>query len=218
MRFSLNACFSLVFFSLFFAVSGQAADWLHYKTKEQVTVEYRRLDTSLLEIRAQVRLTSNLGAFLHLLNDTDAISHWVENAERVEIISSAAEHSKIVHTYFKAIWPVSSRDMVTQSTWSQNSDGVLTLQVTDVGQQYPPVKGYVRMQQVKSQWVLTPEPNGVVLIQYRGQADPAGNLPHFIVNRVALSSVLKTFINLAKMLPHYQRPYPGIIISDKKRR
>ncbi|QBL10681.1 hypothetical protein E0Z06_14710 [Rheinheimera sp. D18] len=196
---------------LLLAFSSQAADWLHYKTKDKVTVEYRRLDTSLLEIRAEVRLRSNIGAFLHLLNDTAAINRWVENAERVEIIGSTAKHSNIVHTYFKAIWPVSSRDMVTQSSWSQNADGIITLQVTDLGQQYPVVKGYVRMQQVKSLWVLTPAANGELLIQYQGQADPAGNLPHFIVNRVALRALLNTFINLTKMLPQYQRPYPGVI-------
>ncbi|WNO59548.1 START domain-containing protein [Rheinheimera sp. MMS21-TC3] len=196
------------------ALSSQVSAWTLYKTKDQVKVEYRRLDTGLLEIRAEVRLVSNMGAFLHLLNDTDVISQWVENAERVEILDSAEAHSNIVHTYFKATWPVSQRDMVTHSVWSQDNEGVLSLQVTDLGHDYPTVAGYVRMQQVKSWWRLTPEDEGVVLIEYQGQADPAGNLPHFIVNRVALSATLKTFIKLQKMLPLYPAAYPSI--NEKK--
>lgn len=190
--------------------SAAADDWTLYKASAEVRVEYRRLQSSLLEIRAQARVRSGTGAFLHLLHDTAAISRWVENAERTELLGSAAAHSNIVHTYFNAVWPVSPRDMVTQSVWSQDANGVLQLQVTDMGQHYPLIDGYVRMQQVQSQWTLTPQADGTLLIQYQGQADPAGNLPHFIVNRVALSAMNKTFHNLVKILPEYQKPYPGV--------
>lgn len=188
----------------------QAEPWRSYKHKDGIHVEYRRLQSSLLEIRAQVRVQSLNGAFLHLLNDTAAISQWVENAERVELLGSPEPHSNIVHTYFHAVWPVSSRDMVTQSVWTQASDGSIQLQVSDLGQQYPAVKGYVRMREVQSRWTLTPDAEGGLLIQYQGQADPAGNLPHFIVNRVALKAMFNTFANLVRVLPQYQRPYPGV--------
>jgi hypothetical protein len=189
---------------------SEAADWELYKDRQQVKVEYRRLDNSLLEIRAQVQVTSGIGAFLHLLKDTAAIGRWVENAERVEILGSAAPHSNIVHTYFSAIWPVSPRDMVTQSVWSQDPEGVLRLLVTDMGQHYPLVPGYVRMQQVKSQWTLTPLAGGKLRIQYQGQADPAGKIPHFIVNRVALNAMFTSLQRLMVVLPDYQQPYPGV--------
>ena len=117
----------------------------------------------------------------------------------------------IVHTYFSAIWPVSKRDMVTQSVWQQDaSSGVLTMQVSDVGPYYPQVKGYVRMQSVQGLWTLTPQEHGVLRIQYQGQADPGGKLPHFIADRVALKATFITFSRLPKVLKQYQQPYPGI--------
>ena len=188
-----------------------AEDWSGYKQQDGVTVEYRRHSDGVLEIKAQLTLKSLTGAFLHLLNDTAAISDWVANAKRVEILASPASNTNIVHTYFSAIWPVSPRDMVTQSIWKQNTDGVLYLRVTDLGGQYPQTDGYVRMQQVEALWTLTPLADGSLHIQYQGQADPAGKVPHFIANRVALKAMFDTFRNLRKVLPKYQQAYPDVI-------
>lgn len=188
-----------------------AQDWSDYKQQHGVQVEYRRHSDGVLEIRAQLKLKSLTGAFLHLLNDTTAISNWAANAKRVEILASPAANTNIVHTYFSAIWPVSPRDMITQSVWTQNTAGVLYLRVTDLGGQYPNTDGYVRMQQVEALWTLTPSADGSLHIQYQGKADPAGKVPHFIANRVALKAMFDTFRNLAKVLPKYQKTYPGII-------
>lgn len=187
-----------------------AEDWSGYKQQDGVTVEYRRHSDGVLEIRAQLTLKSLTGAFLHLLNDTAAISDWVANAKRVEILASPASNTNIVHTYFSAIWPVSPRDMVTQSIWTQNTDGVLYLRVTDLGGQYPHTDGYMRMQQVEALWTLTPLADGSLHIQYQGQADPAGKVPGFIANKIALRSSWQTFSALKNVLTNYQKKYPGI--------
>ena len=108
------------------------------------------------------------------------------------------------------MWPVSKRDMVTQSVWQQDPlSGVLTMVVSDMGQHFPAVQGYVRMQQVQARWTLTPLPDGRMKIEYQGQADAAGKLPHFIGDKVALKSLLKTFLQLEITLTDYQLLYSG---------
>ncbi len=194
------------------AVQAGATDWRLYKTDGPTRVEYRHNIEKLLEVRAQTEVSSSVGAFLHLLEDTANIKSWAANTQSAQLLAQPDPHSHIVHTYFSAMWPVSKRDMVTHSVWSQDTaNGELTMQVSDVGGDYPPVKGYVRMQSVQGQWILTPLAEGRLLIRYQGQADAAGKLPHFIGDKVAMKSMFTTFIRLSEILPLYQRPYPGIL-------
>ena len=206
MRFLLSwlVCFSL-------AVTADTVEWQQYKTIGATSVEYRHNADKLLEVRAQTEVNATAAAFLHLLEDTSNINKWAANTEKAQLLGQPDANTHIVHTYFKAIWPVSKRDMVTQSVWQQDAgSGVLTMVVTDMGQHFPAVKGYVRMQQVQAVWTLTPLQAGRLKIAYQGQADAAGKLPHFIGDKVALKSLLKTFLQLQQVLPAYQRDYPGI--------
>lgn len=187
------------------AVTADTAEWQQYKTDGATSVEYRYTAGKLLEIRAHTEVTSTAAAFLHLLEDTANISKWAANTEKAELLGQPDANTHIVHTYFTAIWPVSKRDMVTQSVWQQDAgSGVVTMVVTDMGQHFPAVKGYVRMQQVEGRWTLTLLAAGRLKIQYQGQADPAGKLPHFIGDKVALKALFKTFIQLDVVLKDYQ--------------
>jgi hypothetical protein len=204
-----------ILISLLLCIStmGWAKDslWQNYKTLDDIKVHYRHSTNNLLQIHAETTVSSGLGAFLHLLEDTNNISSWVDNAQKAEILSQPDAHSHIVQTYFSAPWPVSPRDMITQSHWAQNPvSRELIMHITDLGQQYPPVKGFVRMQHVQGQWTLTPQANGMLRIQYQGQADPAGKLPRFISDKVALQATFTTFKQLPEALAQYQRPYPNI--------
>lgn len=199
----------LLLFSI--VTSAQPADWQLYKADDVTTVEYRRSNAQLLQIRAVTEADSMISAFLHLLEDTASISNWVANSEKAELLAKPDSNTHVVHTYFSAPWPVSKRDMVTQSVWQQDAaSGVLTLLISDMGEHFPPVKGYVRMQQVQGQWTLTPLGNGRIKIAYQGQADPAGKLPRFIADKVALKATLSTFKQLSQLLPEYQKPYSEI--------
>ncbi|PKM18016.1 MAG: hypothetical protein CVV11_18120 [Gammaproteobacteria bacterium HGW-Gammaproteobacteria-15] len=201
--------FCLLFSSV--TVAADSTEWRLYKADGNTRVEYRHDADKLLQVRAETEVSSSVSAFLHLLEDTANIKRWAANTEKAELLGQPDRNTHIVHTYFTAIWPVSKRDMVTQSVWQQDAgSGVLTMQVSDLGGRYPSVKGYVRMQSVKGLWTLTPLPDGLLRIQYRGQADAGGKLPHFIGDKVALKSMFTTFSRLAATLPQYQWHYPDL--------
>ena len=192
------------------------ADWQSYKQNANTQVDYRKSQDGLLQIRAQTTVKSGIGAMLHLLEDTANITNWVANSQKAELLSHPDAQTHLVHAYFSAIWPVSKRDMVTQSVWRQDPHSlVLRMLVTDVGQDYPLVKGYVRMQQIEGEWTLTPLADGMLTIQYQGQADPGGKLPHFIADKVALKSIWQTFVKLQQQLPDYQKLYDGVSEPQK---
>jgi len=190
---------------------AQDNDWQLFKAESGVRVEYRRKTAHLLEIRAQTEVNSNIGAFIHLLEDTGNIDKWVPNADKAELLSHPDPETYIVHTYFNAPWPVADRDMVTRSVWTTDEkSGELILDVQDLGDKYPEVAGYIRMQHVQARWTLTPQSDGKLLIRYQGQADPAGSLANFIADNVALKSLFKTFEELSQVLQNYQQSHPAV--------
>ncbi|MBU1311400.1 MAG: hypothetical protein KKE30_17905 [Gammaproteobacteria bacterium] len=200
----------LMLFSV--AIAAEEKPWRLYKAVAETQVEYRHNADKLLQVKAQTEVKATAGAFLHLLEDTANITNWAANTEKAELLGQPEAKTHLVHTYFSAMWPVSKRDMVTQSVWQQDaSSGVLTMVVSDMGQHFPAVKGYVRMQQVQARWTLTPLPDGRMKIEYQGQADAAGKLPHFIGDKVALKSLFKTFLQLQQVLPMYPQSYPGLV-------
>ncbi|WP_318965715.1 START domain-containing protein [Arsukibacterium sp.] len=193
------------------ATVAQDHDWQLYKAESGVRVEYRRKTANLLEIKAQTEVNADTGAFIHLLEDTGNIDKWVPNADKAELLSHPDPATYIVHTFFKAPWPVSDRDMVTRSVWTTDEkSGELILDVQDLGDKYPDVAGYIRMQRVQARWTLTPQADGKLLIRYQGQADPAGSLPNFIADKVALKSLFKTFKALPRVLQNYQQSHPAV--------
>ncbi|MDP5143636.1 START domain-containing protein [Rheinheimera baltica] len=193
--------------------SGVAASgWTTYHKSDQLLIEHRESENALLQVHATTKVRSSIGAFLHLLEDTNNISAWVTNSERAIVLATPSSNTHLVHIYFDAIWPVSPRDMITQSSWTQDPQSkVLTLHIEDMGQHFSPEPGYVRVEQVQGHWELTPLEGGVLLIDYTGQADPAGKLPHFITDKVTLRSLLSTFSDLQQILSGYQKPYPGVL-------
>lgn len=205
---------ALLLVCLYCFATLSAADqtsWRLYKSHGNTTVAYRHSAHDLVQIRAETTVKSGIGAMLHLLEDTANIRRWVANSEKAELLDHPDAQTHLVHTYFSAIWPVSKRDMVTKSVWQQDPhSGVLTMTITDLGQQYPPVKGYVRMKHVAGEWTLTPKPDGMLNIRYQGQADPAGKLPHFIADKVALKASWSSFNTLTEILANYQQPYLGV--------
>ena len=205
---------ALLLFICFNALQAFATEpkWQPYKQNDNVQVQYRQVDKALVEIKAELRTQSMLGAFMHLLDDTSAISEWVDSAKRAEVMAKPGPQSHIVHSYFSGFWPVAPRDMVTLSVWSQDEKtGVLVIDITDQGASYPEKSGYVRMQRVSGRWQLTPLADGWLLIQYQGVADPAGKLPYVIAKNAALKATWNTFKNLQQVLVKYQMLYPGII-------
>ena len=193
-------------------ISAGSTDWQPYKRNANTQVDYRRDNDGLLHIRTQTTVKSGIGAVLHLLEDTANIHNWLANSQKAQLISHPDNHTHIVHTYFNAPWPVSKRDMVTKSVWQQDPHSLsLSMTITNMGQYFSPVKGYVRMQQVRGEWTLTPLPDELLHIVYQGQADPAGKLPDFIADKVALKASWQTFSQLDKVLANYQQLYPGIL-------
>lgn len=192
-----------------------ATPWQRWKTSDNLSLYYRDYkDSPLIEIKAQARLQSSLSGFLLFLQDYPLIPNWLENAKRAELIEQTSETENLFITAFKGIWPVSEREMVIRSRYWQNPDLSVELAVQDANHEVANPKSIIRIKIEKAHWVLTPLAQGKIKIEHFMVADPMGDVPHWIANKVALRSMWKTLTALEAQLsasPWQQMPIPGII-------
>ncbi|WP_199608649.1 START domain-containing protein [Flocculibacter collagenilyticus] len=205
------------------SLAETASGWSLYKETESITVWYQpsEKNKSLYKVKAETRTNASLSAFVNLLNDVSNATRWIDNVQSVTVLQGnlinnndkAVKFENIVHTKFNAIWPVSERDMVTHSIIEQDKESkVVIIHVDDWGNRIAQEQGYVRMKHVTAKWSIVPAENGQVIIRYVGFADPAGNVPLWLVNRFALISIYNTFVNLTEQVKsaNYQTPLPYI--------
>lgn len=80
------------------STNAVAADGKLHRSEASTRVEYRHDTHGLLHALAQTEVTSSVGAFLHLLENTERISEWATNTYRAALIATPAPRTHVVHT------------------------------------------------------------------------------------------------------------------------
>ena len=190
-----------------------AEEWLLWRDQDDVQVYSRPSERGTLEIRAKTRVNTNLSAFIALLHDTEHLPEWMHSVSEVRVISEPDQTHDLVHTRFKAPWPVKDRDMVTSSEYRQPSPCSLVLEISDNHTALPEQEGFVRIVDVDTRWMLEKKPDGTTVIDYRAHANIAGSLPRWIANRLSLQAAFETFQALRQEIVrdrYQQQPVEGI--------
>ncbi|MDW1657623.1 START domain-containing protein [Vibrio sp. Vb2658] len=180
-------------------------NWQFESDKNGITIYSREHSDGLVEIRARMFTPTSYGAFLTLLEDSDNIPNWIDNASHSRVLNQISATENIVYTQFKAPWPAKNRDMVTYSKYWVDELG-FTIEIKSAPDSYLAEKnGYVRIRSVDATWELQKLTNDTTLVEYKAFADPGGLLPNWLINKLSKESAWATFSNLRKELPEYQQ-------------
>lgn len=179
--------------------------WKFESSHDGITIYSHEHPKGLVEIRAQMFTPTTYSAFLTLLEDSDNIPNWIDNASHSRVIKQISAKENIVYTQFSAPWPAQDRDMVTYSKYWVDDLG-LTLKIRDAPKTaFKEQNGYLRIHSVDATWTLHKLTNGNTLIEYKAFADPGGLLPNWLVNKLSKESARATFSKLREQLPKYQQ-------------
>ncbi|HHF2909487.1 START domain-containing protein [Vibrio alginolyticus] len=180
-------------------------NWQFESDKNGITIYSQEHSDGLVEIRARMFTPTSYGAFLTLLEDSDNIPNWIDNASHSRVLNQISATENIVYTQFKAPWPAKNRDMVTYSKYWVDELG-FTIEIKSAPDSYlAEQNGYVRIRSVDATWELQKLTNDTTLVEYKAFADPGGLLPNWLINKLSKESAWATFSNLRKELPEYQQ-------------
>ena len=122
--------------------------------------------------------------------------HRCVGSSRVAIID---DRTSITYNRTAAPWPVAHRDVVLRGRSEFDADaGVVRIEFESVTHpDMPPVEGVVRMPFLRGHWYLWPEDGGQkTRVEYQVHANPGGQLPEWLANRVSKEIPVKTIQGL----------------------
>ncbi|SON49997.1 START domain-containing protein [Vibrio tapetis] len=186
--------------------------WQFDSNTDGITIHTHEQKNGLVEIRAQMFTPTSYSAFLTLLEDSNNVPNWIDNASHSRVLSQISNTENIVYTQFTAPWPASDRDMVTYSKYWVNDLG-FTIEIKDAPETtLAEQSGYIRIHSVSASWTLQKFTNGTTFIEYKAFANPGGLMPDWLMNKLSKQSARATFNNLRTQLPKYQQySHPQII-------
>jgi len=190
-------------------------DWNIWKSTENSRISYRKLTHSpLIEIKAQTTIESTLSGFMYFMQDTQNIAQWLDNAINSEIVEIITPTTIVVKTEFDGFWLVNNREMLVKSHYWQNDNLSIEITVenanTSLKHEAPSITttkeiknnaNTIMIDVISAHWLITPIENNNIVIEYQFIVDPKGSIPHWIANKLTLSSTWQTINNINHQVP-----------------
>lgn len=197
----------LSFFSAFPSFSQvksiENTDWTLWRKEQNISIFYAQTRHSdIIQIKASLQVDSSLAAFLLFIQDTEHTATWLDNAYESKIIKQISSNENIFITYFNGVWPVSPRNMVLKTQFSQMNDHSVMIISEDAGDYVPHIEDSVRITVHQATWHIRPSPfERSIHIDYHLAVDPKVDLPNKVILELSLSSMQRTLNNIITLLP-----------------
>lgn len=209
----------LLFSDLHFANASEVP-WTLWKKNSAQSVSYRpaiidgNIDEELLEIRAKAIVHSSTAGFLSFLRDVNNTPDWLVNASTSKIIKQYSTQKNSFYIKLTQIWPFKPRILILNSTYWQNDDLSVEINLTDVNPalvkdymtaHVSNLQEYLQVETHSAHWKITPrwlENEGTMItIEYIFIADGRGDTPKWFADHLALKSIWKSMRNIRRELP-----------------
>jgi len=192
--------------------------WKLWKKNSSQSVSYRTvildgtIEKKLIEIKATVRVRSNMSAFLAFLQDVDNTQNWLINASESKIIEQYSTKESSFYIKLTKIWPLQPRILMLHSAYWQNDDLSVEIQLSDAisveDSMFSSVVNFDDYLQVKihsAHWKITPKRlkgnDTEIFIEYIFIADGRGDTPKWLADHFSLKSIWKSMRNIRRQLP-----------------
>lgn len=205
----IAACL-MMFISHSSAEEPSAYEWKLVKDKKEIQVFTRKIkDSKYREIKAVTIIKSSYTSVMGLLNDIDACEHWIHLCDKgitLAEINDAEHYGRYVYQITDLPFPASNRDAVfkTSVVWSKDNQSVIITLENEPD--YIAETKNIRIRHSYGRYVVESLGDGTARLTWIQFVDPAGSLPAFLVNAIAVNFPYKSLLNFKKWVtrPEYQ--------------
>lgn len=182
-------------------IEGVEYNWKKKKDKDGITIYTSKVPGSRYHaLRGVMVVNGSASSLVSLVQDTSTCSQWVDLCREARIHKRVSETEYYVYSYNDIPFPVSDRDVVAKTVWTQNPDTLrITMSSTPTPNLVPKTKA-VRIEEAFSQWHFTPRSDGTTLVENFAHINPNGPTPAWLTNRLLVSSPYKTLKNMRAMI------------------
>ncbi len=147
---------------------------------------------------------------LHLLYDLDAATEWVWKTREMRVLKELSEdEGRIVYQLVSAPWPVSDREIVSQSQGYMDPEtGEVYITITARPDFIPENDNYVRVRQLEGAWNIMPLSETSCRVVFRLHLEPGGEIPSWLANIAVIDTPYNTLANMREFVKReaYKNP------------
>lgn len=156
------------------------------------------IGSDLKAVRIETTLAAQLDEVATLLIQPLRRRDWDEMCKSVKILSTS-EHTTRAYYHYDMPWPVHDRDIILQTDVHREGES-LVINSNAISDAYAPDPERVRVSEAWYHWQLSPAANGNTAVIAEMFMDPAGPIPAWLLNRLALTQPVKTIERLNQVL------------------
>jgi START domain len=192
------------------AVAEAATDWRFVTREKDVLVSTRtEPGHNHPTFRGEFRIDAPVLQVLAVVLDTPNAVRWARGADRVEVLKRQPPDGQLVRMITDLPWPIRDREMVMDRTMTVLEPGkVFDVRFACATGKRPEDKGYVRVRECDSHFLIKAVDAGHTYVDYRAYLDPGGGLPSWGVRwmekRVAVDTLFKLGRQVGKTAGQYE--------------
>lgn len=198
----LRLIFLLTTFCISLSVHSQNDGWEMKKENDGIKVYTRKLEGQRFkEIRIKTKCKTSLNAIMAAFDDTAGHKDWVYKTPDSYTVEKVDENTLIYYIKSDLPFPLTDRDIVIKYSWTQDPDTkVITTVSEGISGKVDDIDGNIRVTDFLSEYILTPQEDGWIDIEYYAKMDPAGKLPAWLVNMAVTTGPIKTMEKFFEIL------------------
>ncbi len=184
-----TACLAAVLLGLLLTAAMAESDWEHLYTKDGIDVYQKDLpDTDVCRFKGVGFVDASMETIGCVLRDIPAFPEWVANFKKAVVLKDIDRNTKITYNIIDTPFPYKNRDMIIENDTVYNLEkgsAEITFAARD-SSLAPPTDKYVRMTDVSGRYFIEFFGREKTRVTYEYQADPEGNIPVALANRVEI--------------------------------
>jgi hypothetical protein len=173
-------------------------------------------DSKFKAIKVELLLQTSLSRLVAVLLDVNTAPDWVYATKSAVLLKKISPSELIYSSEVRLPWPFSNRDFIARLVTTQDPrTRVVTVYGPTMGDYVPEKKDIVRVKHSEGKWIITPESNGYLRVEYTLRTDPGGDIPAWLFNMFVTRGPLESFEKLQQQIkkPAYDKVNLPFIID-----
>ncbi|MDF1821104.1 MAG: SRPBCC family protein [Alcanivoracaceae bacterium] len=156
------------------------------ESRNDVTTWTRKVEGFTLKaFKGQTEVPYSMLTVLAVIADVERFPDWVFQCEAARLLPEVGDN--VAYVRIKGIWPVSDRDVATETVVTQDPETLsIELSTTAGDNLYPVQDDAVRIPALQNTFTLEPLDDGWTRITFDTFVDPGGYIPGWLANLVAV--------------------------------
>lgn len=187
-------------------------DWQLKKEKGDIKVLSAKVPGSPYSAYLAITVVeANTDDLVSIIRNPATCSEWAYRCGESYRYAQEAPSVDLVYTSSKMPFPVKDRDTLARITWNEDPEtkvvkaiGVATSNILAAKEKH------IRIENATVIWELTPLADGTTLVRTFGHADPGGELPVWLTNKMSTEVPVETLNGLKKLVADNQ-----LSVTDK---